>query len=126
MALKNQSGRAKTPQDARGRVRIRDYLMGTSYLPPEGDKPGRVRFTLRLEDLKSHHLKLMALAWNGFDAAIGRKRRHKWKPTSILEHFATVTLEEFHSQVGGPQREDESDAEFVRRAVAELRKAAKK
>jgi hypothetical protein len=93
------------------------------YAPPEdaSDKPLK-RISIRLEEDETEELERIAETWDALDAALEAKRRHRWSSASVMERMIRVGMNDFWTQIGGPKREGESDAEVVARAVDAVKK----
>lgn len=100
--------------------------MSKSYYPLDGDRDtGRVSLTIRLQPDRHEDIKMLVRLWTEFDAALGTKREKKWKPSMVVERLIDVGIDGFWQQVGGRPESQEGREEFIRRAVARLKKQSR-
>ncbi|NTX07009.1 hypothetical protein [Myxococcus sp. CA040A] len=97
--------------------------MSKSYYPVEQDRDsGRVPLTIRLQPDRHEDVELLVRLWTELDASLGTKRAKKWKPSLVVERLIDVGVDGFWQQVGGRPETQEGREEFIRRAVARLKK----
>ncbi len=89
--------------------------------PPEDEGTERVRFSVRFEEKEKAELKLVAAFWNEIDKATGKRRRSKWKPSSVIERFVLAQLDGFWEKIGGKGTLAERE-EHLKRLVVQVEK----
>jgi hypothetical protein len=84
----------------------------------------RVRTTVRIPKQQNDDIELMSDLWSLLDAARDVKRDKKWKAASVIERLVATGIDQFWEQVGGRPHPNESDEQFVRRALEKLKKSS--
>lgn len=99
-------------------------LMAQSYYPVDEDEGGkRVTRSVRLPEEVHSDIELIAKLWSEFDAARGKTRAKKWKSSGVIERLLEVSVAGFWQQVGGRPPTKEGREDFIRRALAQVRKS---
>lgn len=100
--------------------------MARSYYPIDDDSDEeRVRFSVRLSARQNEDLESIAKLWNEIDLVLERKRPRKWKSASVIERMVQVGIDGFWEQIGGRPPSKEGRQDFIRKAIADLRKPKK-
>lgn len=89
------------------------------------EAPDRKRVVLMLPLPIHAQLEAAVQVWNEMNLALGRTRGRKWSLASVAERFVTLELSAFFRRYGGAPTTPEALAEVTRKAVADVRKAAK-
>lgn len=99
--------------------------MANFYPLDDESTPPRIRVSVRFEEEDIQDFKFIALLWNEYDKALGKKRRHKWTSASVIEQLLRGSRRSIWNQVGGRPATDSERSEFLKRAVkAILQEAA--
>lgn len=100
----------------------------SDYLPPEDEEQvvARIGVTIRFKPEHHEELKLIAAFWNELDSALGRKRRKKWKVSTVVERLVARGIAGFWNELGGRPESSEDRKAFLKRAVEVMRRQQQK
>lgn len=94
-------------------------------LPPpkeEEEKDDPKGITVRFSPEDHEQLLLIARLWNALDEAMGVKRRHSWKASSVLRHAARFLRDQLKEKMRDWPSEPSQQEAFIERHVAAARR----
>lgn len=108
-----------------GKVRVAMTNRDDSFPLDQLEESEKVRISVQLPRENHDDLEFVVEVWNQFNQVLGRKKGRPWSTMSVAQRLLVVAVNNFLKQYGMPvPKTEEERAEFMRRAVADVKKRA--